>query len=284
MEDQPPPELPPLLCHNVWQAFCAHHVDDPDENGHHLYRLERFSADAVRPFERVFVKTDHLDAFLKTVRCTIPVPFVLVTGHSDLCPSDFALARVMTDPGIVRWYAENCAVETFKLSAIPRGLAEPHARHGDQMAVLRANARAGTRPKRRVAALPIERPDHPMAAILDRREVRDHPRVDCAQGPTTFEAYLDHIASSEYCICVRGPSIDCHAVYEALMVRTVPIYIGSSVPAVYRRLPVIVLQPGGIDALLSLLDDLPAAPAPGDPIWSSAAELMQTADALNKWC
>lgn len=276
--------LPTFVCHNLFQCFATKHVDLPHETKR-LYTSDgQFDPESVRPFETVFVKTDLLDLFLSRFRGGIKVPFVLVTGHSDLSPSESAFMRIANDPGIVRWGAMNCPVETYKLACLPIGLSEPDRPIGDQVVVRRlAEAAAAMPAKKARVALPHFGGTHPLRSILARPEVQTHPAVEIVPK-TSFEEYLAQVAECAYCICARGNAIDCHRVYECVLVRTVPIYIGDSVPAAYRRLPVIVLHPSSVDELVETLDDLPRAPAPSDPSWEQAIELLRAEDALTKWC
>ena len=277
-------ELPAIVCNNIWQAFADRHVDAPHET-QHLYAFDGFfNAEDVKPFETVFVKTDLLDSFIRVLRPRIRGPFQLITGHSDLSPSDFAIHRVMNDPGIVRWAAQNCTVETYKLSCLPMGLSEPDRAIGDQSIFVRASLRAAALPSKRAeVALPYTGSTHPMRTMLARAEVTEHPLVDAFTSKLPLEEYLDRVADCAYCLCPRGNAIDCHRVYESILMRTVPIYIGDAVPACYRRLPVLVLHPASLDGLLDLLASLPPAPPPDHPSWARAIDMITSENALQKW-
>ena len=95
------PEKVTIVCNNYFQTSCVHHLDIVHETPHLYDFKDDFHPDNIKSGDRVFVKTDFLDAFLARVRPSIGVPFVLVTGHSDLSPSDEAVSFVSKDPDIL---------------------------------------------------------------------------------------------------------------------------------------------------------------------------------------
>ena len=249
------PEKVFFVCNNYWQTTCKHRIDAPHETPH-LYDFEGdFHPSKIEAGDRVFVKTDFLDAFLARVRPSIAVPFVLVTGHSDLSPSPEAVAFVGRDPGIAAWEAQNIEFETDKIKALPMGLSEPSRPIGDQSAFVLA---LGDRKKARKLAVPAMGVTHPVRAGLRIaiEELADGVYgnlFDIPEGRQSPPDYLDLLGRNEYVLAPRGNAIDIHRVAEAVLMRTVPVYVGEPVPAFYRHLPVLLLQPNGPDDTLTAM-------------------------------
>jgi hypothetical protein len=277
---------PTFLCNNYWQSVCAHHVDLPHETRHLYEYREGFAPALVAHGDRVFVKTDLLDAFVACVLPMVSRPFVLLTGHSDLSPSTTAIEALHRSPLVVRWFAVNATTATHRLTPLPLGLSEPCRPIGDQAAVARAAllaaSAAAAPPKADEVWFPACAPTHPVRRAL---EALRHPRVTRDSERRSFGAYLDRLARARYALCPRGNGCDVHRVYEAILVRTVPIYVAGddgAVPAVYARLPVIVAA--GVEGLRRVLDDLGAWGAWAERVdWGRAAARCTVAGAADAY-
>ena len=283
------PEKVFFVCNNFFQTTCRHHIDAPHDTPH-IYDLEDdFHPVKVKAGDRVFVKTDFLDAFLARVRPHIGVPFVLVTGHSDLSPSPEAISFVGKDPLITAWEAENIAFESGKITALPMGLSEPSRAIGDQSAFVMA---MGDRAKTAKLAVPPMGDTHPVRsglkiAIDELKTVGGYSDLfDTPAERQSLPDYLDLLGRNAYVLAPRGNAIDIHRVYEAILMKTVPVYVGEPVPAFYRRLPVIILQPNGPDdTLVDMLErfvvamrdgNLPPLPTPEE--WDAFIKLLVIPD------
>jgi hypothetical protein len=271
-----------FFCNNYVQTLADHHVDAPHETPH-LYSPRDFSPGDVAPHDTVFVKTDFLDHFVASIRPLIRAPFRLVTGHSDLSPSQFAVGSVMRDAGISRWFAQNTAIENFKIRALPMGFSEPSRTFGNQEVIAKARDKFATfRGKRSSIAVPPTGPTHPIrAAVAEAVNVLSGSDVssciDVAEVKMTFAEYLDFVGKREFCLVPRGNAIDCHRIYECVVVRTIPVIVSDEVPAFCNRLPVIVLQPVGdetvCDVIGRFVEDVRSGltpPLPTEEQWEAA--------------
>lgn len=278
-----------FVCNNFFQTLAKHHYDAVHETPH-LYDMHDFDPSEVRAYDTVFVKTDLLDSFLGRVRPLVRAPFRLVTGHSDLTPSDDATELIMRDPGIVSWKAQNVSFETFKLSSIPMGLSEPSRPFGNQDVVNRAVEKFSDPAfvKADKIVVPNSSPTHPIRAavndVVDRLKDRFSQEMKVLENVRLgYGDYLDSIGAYKYCLVVRGNAIDCHRVYECVLARTVPVLISDGAPAFYKNLPVIVLQPGPNDDLERVVEkfllkirlgELP--PLPTEEEWKRYADILRT--------
>jgi hypothetical protein len=277
-----------FVCNNLFQTLATHHVDLPHETPH-LYELKDFEPGKVRPYDTIFVKTDLLDDFLRQMRRLISVPFHLITGHSDLSPSDRASEAITMDPNIVSWRAQNVAFETFKIRALPIGLTEPSRPFGDRRVVQRAFRKFADPSfvKSDKIAVTVSSPTHPIreglnAAISELKD-RFSTEMDISgDGRLEYESYLNFLGAHKYALVPRGNGIDSHRCYECILTRTVPVVVTDSAPAFYSKLPVIVLQPEPGDDLRAVVEKfllklragrLP--PLPTDEQWKRCADILR---------
>ena len=252
--------LPTYVCYNFLQTLAHHRVDLPHETKH-LYDFDPsavFDPGAVTPSSNVvFVKTDLLDEFVDFYMDRIRTQFVLITGNSDLSPSHHATRRILSSPRVVRWASTNVASrhDSKITRGMPIGLSEPDRSIGDQGVVARCVAFAKTIPqKKRRVFFPPCGPTHPVRARLASF---DHPMVDRLDGKRSFEDYLKTMAEYRWVVCPRGNGIDVHRVWEALLLRCIPIYVADSrdnVPLAYREFPMI--RVATVDDLAAVIDDL----------------------------
>ena len=133
------------------------------------------------------------------------------------------------------------------------GLSEPSRPIGDQSAFVLS---MGDRTKVSKIAVPIMGDTHPVRTglKLSVEELASGAYADLFDIPGERQSlpdYLDLLGRNEYVLAPRGNAIDIHRVYEAILMRTVPVYVGEPVPAFYRNLPVIILQPNGPDDTLT---------------------------------
>ena len=250
-------KIPEFVCYNLWQAFTDHHVDLPHET-QHMYT----PAKEKRPLKAgdvVFVKTDLLDLFCEKILPALTEPCVIVSGHSDLSPSERAWDSLHRWPFVTSWLAMHLARESPKATCISIGFSEPDRLHGNQQAVRAAmdsaRKRDKTTGKRRCTVwFPMTSDTHPIRSELASVS---HIRLVRSREKMSFEEYLDEMSRHAFVVCPRGNGIDIHRVYEALAVGTVPIYVSrDDPPGCYATMPVVVVK-GGARELVTVLNELP---------------------------
>jgi hypothetical protein len=151
------------------------------------------------------------------------------------------------------------------------GMAEQDREDGDQNVIRAVRTKATKVEAAAMALLPHVGATHGFrrqVASLNHRRVVTTPRLN-------YSDYLAHVAANAYVICPRGAAIDVHRVYEAILLRTVPIYVSPDrPPAVFRLLPVVYVP--SVEGLVSFLDDLQPPPAID---WEAAAAHISFAHA-----
>lgn len=256
-----------FLCNNFWQTRAHHHFDLPHETKH-LYVPRPFVPEEVKNGQVVFVKTDLLDIFLAHVLPRIPTSFVLITGHSDLSPSLGAMEWIQSEPRIVRWYALNIPWDDFKTQPIPLGLSEPDRPIGDQDIVEECMGKIPA-VKTKGVFFPSVAPTHP---IRQQLVDLDHPFLCKCNQRLSYRDYLTELSKHKYVLCPRGNGIDVHRVYEAILMRTIPIYFSDHVPALFRKLPVVIVQ--SIQDLMHVLEVLSQSDHEEQVDWAAAQKYL----------
>jgi hypothetical protein len=235
-----------FVSYNYWQTLANHHLDRISEHGAaHLYPHPEnayawsFDPADVKDGDVIFVKTDFLSFFVKNMLPRIREPFALITGHSDLTPSDSCAKTILENSLVYRWLAMHMAVHHPKLTHLPIGLAEPDSPTGDQRVVRECMEKTRGVEKKRGIFVPPMGNSHPSRSTLPTSSSR-----------LPFRDYLEKVAEYEHVLCPAGNGIDVHRVYEALLMRTVPVYVARDgvVPGAYADLPVVVVHdPDDID-------------------------------------
>ena len=107
----------------------------------------------------------------------------------------------------------------------------------------------------------------------------DHPALVRGKDRTSYRDYLTELGKHAFALCPRGNGIDVHRVYEAILMKTVPIYFSDCVPAVYSELPVIVVQ--SVPDLRRVLDRV--ASHAGVVDWDRAHALLRADSAAQAY-
>jgi len=282
--DTCPDPFPPYICYNVWQGVAQHHVDQPRHITRHLYVHAPFRPDRVRDGDVIFVKTDLLDAFTKTQLPALRAKnLTLVIGHSDCRLGPEAISRINASPNVTRWLAMHMRVSQrcAKGAGIPIGLAEPDRPYGDQDLVATyaelAASESATAPRRvdRVLFPPVGI-SHPVRTVV-LRQSRANPLVDVQTEKMEYETYLRSLLGHRWVLCPRGNGVDVHRVWEALLLRCIPVYVADSldnVPEVFSRFPMIVVATP--ETLEETIASLPRSPAPSRIDWDRVREACTT--------
>jgi len=165
---------------------------------------------------------------------------VLVTAEGDWAAPARHRHR-LADPRIIRWFGQNCDLEVphRKFETIPLGFAEPHWPHGNQAAMMRVHRRM---------PIVLEKPVQALASFhltLSHPERAEVWRTLEGVPEIAFEArrippellWIRHV-NYAFEVCPRGAGRDTHRVWEALLLRTIPIVERSTLDPLYREFPV----------------------------------------------
>ncbi len=207
----------------------------------------------------VYMCSDALPHFAKSVLPQIQVPFVLVSGDSDLGISAKTLGNsfdaIANYSLLVAWFAQNKDTQHAKLHALPIGL-DFHSRWRDAQiwgggTILPSMQEAELR---QVLHQAPKWSDRKMIAYCNWGVSADRgDRGECKQkmDPAAY-FYQDQrytrldtwVEQAQYAFVTSpsGAGMDCHRTWEALALGCVPIVKRSPMSEVFEELPVLVID------------------------------------------
>ena len=236
-----------------------------------LLNLEAFAA--IGHGERVWLRIEDLNRFVRGVLPRLREPFVMVTGDSDhTVPSDFPEAvRQLVESGLVQhWFSTNYDGSAHRelITGLPLGL--NYARKNELIGALQRQGplRVEMKPLHQqedewdaiaAAASPLEqRLPKAVADFYLRDSSRDRKygesRSDIARQlagnsnvtwverrcplPELLAVYARHA----FVISPHGNALDCYRTWEALLMGCIPIVKRSPIDYLYADLPVAIVD------------------------------------------
>jgi hypothetical protein len=181
---------------------------------------------------RVFVKIDYVHNFFTKPPLR---PFILFTHNGDL-PIDDSYLKYLDNINFLKWYGQNVMTIHSKLQSIPIGIANNQWDHGNEYDFIEI----------------INENNVKNNLFYINFEITNFARNDCLQKLSTFglykqerksfKEYLRELSKSYFVISPEGNGIDCHKIWEALYLKTIPIITKSINSDFYTDLPIIVLK------------------------------------------
>ena len=165
----------------------------------------------------VFVNTDVIDIFFKTIFQEIKNDFVLITHNSDVNIESSHLEII--DSRVIHWFAQNLNIENKeKVSLIPIGL---------------ENLRRLKHGRRKW----FSNPEKEKTKFI----FRDNNLIDVKKYEKV-EDYFSNLQDYRFIICPEGNGLDTHRIWEGILLNTFPILKFSNftqilqnegIPAIY---------------------------------------------------
>lgn len=177
----------------------------------------------------IFVKTDLLQQFLD--RIPIQKPITLVTGVSDLSPTESQSQRILNNPNITRWIGCNIPISHPKIRKLLIGVGEPERANGNHEILLKLHSqRINWDSKQSSICIPFHSQTHISRNI--------HPTLP----KLPYEDYMREISKHKFVICMRGNGLDTHRFSEILLMGSVPITEHSGLDDLYSQFPCILVD------------------------------------------
>ena len=236
-------------------ASCTFHSENPMSScGTDTRYLDRVLTN-IKPYESIYVCSELLPYFRNNILPVISVPFVLVTGDSDLSITD-EYKSMIESPLLTRWFAQNAVLKHPKLIQMPIGL-DYHTVFANPSHEW-VSLGEGITPKEqeslllsiRNKALPLQ---HRLQKIYvnfgwisaDRRDALQSISRDLL-WPNLYKikrtTVWNNIASTAFVLSPFGNGMDCHRTWEALVLGAIPIIKGHHFDAMLAGLPVLIVD------------------------------------------
>ena len=184
----------------------------------------------------VFVNTDVIDIFFKTIFQEIKNDFVLITHNSDVNIESSHLGII--DSRVIHWFAQNLNIENKeKVSLIPIGL--------ENLRRLKHGRRKWFSDPKKEKTKFILSSFNEFTNYKKRGEInstiRDNNLIDVKKYEKV-EDYFSNLQDYRFIICPEGNGLDTHRIWEGILLNTFPILKFSNftqilqnegIPAIY---------------------------------------------------
>lgn len=185
----------------------------------------------------VYVYGHDLELFFKEIFPEIEKPIKIISHNTDY-PVDSKFIQYLDDDKLIHWYGQNAILEHPKLTPVPIGIANKQWPHGNLENLLSV---VNSKPNK-------ENIIYKNFDITTNIHVRSHINNITNKNNIFMDKSLPHIeyltklAKSLYVISPPGNGIDCHRIWEALYVGTVPIVQKNTAFRNFTHLPILFIE------------------------------------------
>lgn len=190
----------------------------------------------------IFVKADLLGKFIRKYHERISSQYILVTHNSDVSLPTPRWKRLLEDPKLLFWFAQNTDIAHHdKLTTIPIGLS--NRRWGNDPATyLQARQRAvAMEEPTNLLVLNFSPRTAERRALLQQFQNQEWATILPLESGTSLERFLTTISNYKFALSPAGNGLDCHRTWEMLALGVIPIVKTSTLDSVYQA-PVLIVQ------------------------------------------
>ena len=213
----------------IFQSTCDFWIDEQNQE----FPIEKTQFGSL-----IFVKTDILKYFIKTIHPKIKNPYVLITHNSDI-PVTKNYLSLLKDTKLLAWFGQNIDFDHPKLHPLPIGIANPEWPHGN-LSLWSKNLELPPLDRNFKIYVNFSPDTHPR-----RREILkkiDNNPLYCVTESKDLEGYIEDLRSYQFVLSPRGNGLDCHRTWEALYMGAIPIVETSKLDPLFDDLPVIIID------------------------------------------
>lgn len=222
----------PYITGNSFRAACDFILDEAqipfDTNNFHNGDI-------------IFVKTDFLNYFFKSIHPQIPGNYILVTHNSDYS-NPGAFAAYLNDPKLIAWFGQNSDILYHpKFFPIPIGVANCYWEHG-KLSTFNTMVAYAQQKNARHYLLYLNYIDETNS---ERGRVRKFFALKPFCSIEKFKPhheYLRDLVHAKFVVCPEGNGRDCHRTWEALLMGAIPIIKHSTLDPLFENLPILLIN------------------------------------------
>ncbi len=201
-------------------------------------QVKQFPVEKMEYGSVIYVKTDLLKHFIRSIHPKIRYPYVLVTHNSDLA-IDKKYSSFIENPKLIAWHGENIAFDHPKLHPIPIGIPNPELPVGN-LSLWSKNLDSISLERNFKVYVNFNPETHPRRREIINK-IRENPIYSLSES-TDLEGYIQDLKSYQFVLSPRGNGLDCHRTWEALYMGAIPIVETSSLDPLFSDLPVIIVE------------------------------------------
>tara|TARA_R100000008_G_scaffold84500_1_gene72044 strand:- start:3923 stop:4744 length:822 start_codon:yes stop_codon:yes gene_type:complete len=186
----------------------------------------------------IFIKTDFVSHFFTNVLPEIDYKVKIIT-HNSALGIDFGYLQFLDNRKVTSWHAQNANILHYKLNSIPLGVANKRWAHGNIDIIEEVST--SDENKENLAYMNFDISTNSNTRSEVHNLFSDQSYVYCAPKKS-FGEYLKDLKSSKFCISPQGRGVDCHRIWESILMRTIPIVKDCQNISFYRDMPILIID------------------------------------------
>jgi hypothetical protein len=220
----------PYITGDTIRAHCDWVIDET---------VTAFDPSLVCHGDAIFLNANWCSFFFEKIHPAIQANYILVT-HNSVFHAPGVYAPYLNDSKLVAWFAKNTMIEHPKMYPLPLGIANKYWPHGNTDMIDTLRAQLPNIKKDILLYVNFDINTNPTRlAIYTYFAAQPFSHIAKAKS---FDAYLLDLARSQFVISPPGSSLDCHRIWEALLVNCIPIVMHSPLDFLLHDLPVLLID------------------------------------------
>jgi len=217
-----------------------------------LIKISDVSVDDIKKYKIIYIYTQFIDDFFDKFYNHLD-NVTLISHNSDYGIHDRHL-KYLNGDNVKKWYCQNRETSHAKLFSIPIGLANSQWLHGNQELI------SSIREEQNAKEILVYK-NFDIGTNYNERHICNaitNNNGIYLSSNTSIENYWRILSKSKYIISPPGNGIDCHRIWEALYLRTVPVVKYHESFSQFKHLPILFVdrwEEVTIDNLLSKQDE-----------------------------
>lgn len=220
----------PYITGDTIRAHCDWIIDET---------MDTCDPELIRDGDTIFLNANWCAFFFEKVHPRINARYILVT-HNSVFHAPGKYERYLDDATLVAWFAKNTMIVHPKMHSLPLGMANNYWPHGDTGTMDDIRNQLSDLKKDILLYLNFDIKTNPMR--VDIYNYFKEQSFSYMEQPKPFKDYLHDLARSRFVISPPGSSLDCHRIWEALLVQCIPIVLHSPLDLLLHDLPVLIIN------------------------------------------
>lgn len=214
----------------------------------YISRLTDFDITIIKNSNIIFFPTNIINLIFSKFYNIFKNDITIITHNSDhhICNKNdtnnlyIDCTKYLELSKIKLWFAQNTLIKHNKLITIPIGIANPQYEHGN-IAKLAAIKNANNL---KTNLLFINFDVGQGIKFTHRKYVLDiiKQNFDTSFVKEKQDIYWNKLSKSKFCISPHGGGIDCHRIWEALFLNTIPIVLNNIAFDNFKDLPILFIE------------------------------------------
>ena len=186
----------------------------------------------------IFVKADLIYDFFINVAKDICFKFKLITHNSDFSINQNHIT-LLNYSNLTKWYAQNVDICHPKLISVPIGIANARWDHGNVATFREVECLHTKKTNLLYCNFDTSTNQANRSQLYNQFINQDFAHVSQRK---TFKEYLIDLKSSSYVLSPNGNGIDCHRLWETLLMGSIPVVENSINISFYKHLPILIVD------------------------------------------